>query len=503
MAWHHAAGPNRKTEPTQSGPDEPKAPPHGILADVDRPLHRAGSQSGEGCPMVLAGPGLTRASGAGLVSRQRRWALPVAALICALALAAYLADMIVHPAGKMLDWYDLKVYNDAGLVARHSPDRLYKWQLHPGIKFTYTPFAGLIFGAGSLLSWAVLKWLMTVASLAALAGTAWFTFGGLGWRGRSRAAAALALTAAGLWTEPVQRGLHLGQVELLLMVLIVWDICQPDRRRWKGIGIGVAAGIKLVPLIFIPYLVLIGKLRQAAVATAAFLGTAAIGFIFLPRVSATYWLTGYFVRPGNVGDVGSLLNQSLFGLVVRAAGGVRAGTPVWLALAAVVLLLGLAAAAVLYRGGRLVAGWLTCALTGLLCSPISWDHHWVWIVPAMALFIDSAVRARGAARSGYWALAAVIFALFGAWPDHYTGSVAFLPQGLLGFFIGPHPEHMKYYLKGAQVVSWNLFVLTGLALLALAVTAAVRIWLAAPAAPIAPGGRGRSIAARLGRMSSL
>jgi len=450
--------------------------------------------------MALARPGLKRASGTPPQSSPRAWAFPLAAALCALALAAYLADMIVHPQGNMLDWYDLNVYNHAGLIARTSPDRLYTWQLHPGIKFTYTPFAGVIFAAGSLLSWAVLKWLMTVASLAALAGTVWLTFGALGWRGRSRAAAALGLAAAGLWTEPVVRGLHLGQVELLLMVLIVWDLSQPDRRWWKGAGIGVAAGIKLVPLIFIPYLVLAGRLRQAAVATAAFVSTVVIGFIFLPHASAKFWLTGYFVRPGNVGDVGSLLNQSLLGLVVRAAGSARAGTPVWLALGAVIVVLGCTTAAVLHRSGRPVAGWLTCALTGLLCSPISWDHHWVWIVPTMALFTDAALRARGAARWGYWALTAVIFALFGAWPNHYTGPAAFVPQGLLGFFIGPHPEHEMYYLKGMQVIGWNLFVLVGLVLLTVAVTAAARIWLAAPAAP---GGRGRDISGRLGRMPSL
>ena len=84
----------------------------------------------------------------------------------------------------------------------------------------------------------------------------------------------------------MQRALHLGQIELLLMLLIVWDLCQPDHRWWKGAGIGLAAGIKLVPLIFIPYLVLAGKLRQAAVATAAFLGTVVIGFTFLPHASA-------------------------------------------------------------------------------------------------------------------------------------------------------------------------------------------------------------------------
>ncbi len=446
--------------------------------------------------MALARPGLKRVSDTKPQSSQRAWALPVAAVVCALAVAAYLADMILHPPGKMLDWYDLKVYNDAGLIARTSPDRLYKWQLHPGIKFTYTPFAAVVFAAGSLLSWAVLKWMMTVASLAALAGTVWLTFGALGWRGRSRVAAALGLTAAGLWTEPVQRGLHLGQIELLLMVLIVWDICQPDHRRWKGVGVGVAAGIKLVPLIFIPYLLLAGKLRQAAMVTASFLVTAVIGFIFLPHASAKFWLTGYFFRPGNVGDVGSLLNQSLLALIVRAAGGVRAGTPIWLTLGAVIVVLGCTAAAVLDRGGRPVAGWLTCALTGLLFSPISWDHHWVWIVPAMALFTDAALRARGGARRAWWALDAVVFGLFAAWPHYYTGPVAFVPQGLLGFFIGPHPQHMKYYLKGAQVIGWNLFVLVGLALLALAVITAVRIWLAAPGGP-------RGTIARLGRMPSL
>ncbi len=428
--------------------------------------------------MVLAGPGLTRASGAGPVSRRRGWALPVAAAACALSVAGYAADMAWHHPGVMLSWYDLNVYNHAGLIARNLPARLYTWQLHPGIKFTYTPFAALLFAFGSLLPWAVLKWLMTVASLAALAGTVWLTLGALGWRGRARATAMLALAAVTLWMEPVQRALHLGQIELALMILIVWDLCQPDHRKWKGAAIGVAAGIKLVPLIFIPYLILTGKPRQAAVAAAAFGGTVVIGFVFLPHASAKWWLTGYFLHAGNVGDVGSLLNQSLFALVARATGSLRAATPVWLGVAAVVAVVGLAVAAVLHRNGRPVPGWLTCALTGLLVSPISWDHHWVWIVPVLVLFVDAAVRARGAARWAYGALAAGFAALYGAWPDHWTGSLALIPQGLLGFFIGPHPDLEKYHLHGVQVVSWNLYVLGGLALLALAAAAAARTLLA-------------------------
>jgi len=273
--------------------------------------------------MAVVGAGLARASGAGPVSRLHSWALPVAAAVFALAMAAYAGDLAAHP-GRLLGWYDLNVYNHAGLIARNFPARLYTWQLKPGIKFTYTPFAALVFALGSLLPWAVLRWLMTAVSLAAVPAIAWLTLGALGRRGRDRTVLTLAVAGVALWSEPVLRALHLGQIELLLMVLIAWDLCQSDRRWWKGAGVGVAAGIKLVPLIFIPYLVLAGKLRQALVASAAFAATAVIGFVFLPHASSKWWLTGYFLHAGNVGDVGSLLNQSLYAMLTRLAGSSRA-----------------------------------------------------------------------------------------------------------------------------------------------------------------------------------
>jgi alpha-1,2-mannosyltransferase len=431
--------------------------------------------------MARAEPGLAAAAGAppaggpGPAGDRRRWrALAWAAAAFAVALAAYVADVATHPIKLTLGWFDLNIYNHAGLLVRHAPDTLYTWHFLPGVQYLYTPFAALGFAAGSLLPWAVLTWLTTVASLAAMVFTVWLTFGQLGWRGRDRAAAVLALSSVALWLEPVLRAVQVGQIELLLMALIVWDLGQNDDRRWKGAGVGLAAGIKLVPLIFIPYLLLAGKRRQAAVATAVFAGTVLAGFAALPHASAQWWLTGYFVHPGNVGDVGSLLNQSLFALVTRAAGGVRAATGPWLVLSAAVAVTGLAAAAALHRSGRPVYGWLTCALTGLLVSPISWDHHWVWVVPVLVVLADAAVRARGAARWGYGALAAVVAALFADWPGHWTGPGALVPQGLLGFFIGRHPQLEKYHLYGLQVIGWNLYVLSGLALFALAVAAAAR-----------------------------
>jgi len=438
--------------------------------------------------------------------RRRRWLVLVFALaVFAAANLAYLADIRGHQPLLLLSWFDLSVYNHGGLLALHSPATLYSWQLMPGIKFTYTPFAALLFAGTSTLPWTVLTTLVTITSVIAVPLTGWLTFGALGWRGMRRLSAALALAAVALWTEPVQRALHLGQVELLLMLLIVWDLCQGDNRRWKGAGIGLAAGIKLVPLIFIPYLLLAGKLRQAAVATASFVVTTVIGFIFLPKDSASYWFTGYFLHPRNTGSVGALVNQSMLGFLTRLVGTESAARPVWEISCVIIAVLGLAAAAVLHRSGRPVEGWVACALTGLLVSPISWDHHWVWILPILAVLVDLGVRARGALRWGAWALMAGLAGLFGAWPVRWSGTWAFVPVGLLGFFVDPFSQYRLsapsapvvyhkpgvfhqlidgylraikiqrvYNLQGSQVLGKNLYVLAGLALFVLVLVAALR-----------------------------
>jgi alpha-1,2-mannosyltransferase len=233
----------------------------------------------------------------------------------------------------------------------------------------------------------------------------------------------LGVGAVAMWTVPVLVSLQQGQIELVLMALIAGDLCQPDNRRWKGAGAGLAAGIKLVPLIFILYLILAGKLRQAAVAAAVFAGTAAFGFAVLPEESVKWWLTGYFLHSGNFStlSLGSLVNQSLLALVTRTPAGATSATALWLGAAAIIGCLGLAAAALLDRFGQPTAGWVTCAVTGVLVSPISWDDHWVWIVPMLALLTDAAVRARRAARLACWAVAAALAAVFADWPAQVTG----------------------------------------------------------------------------------
>ncbi|HUY50543.1 MAG TPA: glycosyltransferase 87 family protein [Streptosporangiaceae bacterium] len=419
---------------------------------------------------------------AGPAARKRRNRVLMLGGLLALAAAfgLYVATIVTHPLGLMLAGFDLRVYRGAGLVALHDASSLYSWQLVPGARFTYTPFAALLFAVATVFPWPAAMWLMAVSSLLALLATVWMTAGQLGWYGRRRLGLACAVTAAALWTEPVQRTLHVGQVELLLMALVVWDLGRPGGRRWQGAGIGLAAGVKLVPLIFIPYLLLTRRFRQAAVASAVFAGTVAIGWAALPQASAQWWLGPDFLAADRTGFIGFQANQSLRGLLTRLAGGVNAATPGWLALAAATAVAGLLAAALLHSAGRPVQGWVTCALTGLLVSPISWDHHWVWIAPALALLADTAVRARGVLRWAEWVFSGVLALAFGGWPAIWNRGAALVPWGLIWYppgttsglsASGRHPE---YSWQGADLIAGNLYVLAGLVLFAGLLIAAAR-----------------------------
>ena len=451
-------------------------------------------------------------------------------LAFAVVLGSYLAYKAIHPLIWTLDPVDLGVYRSGGLIVRHvqppyNPHLaapLYQWPGTPGglpLKFTYTPFAAVVFAVVSFIPWRWLPGISVWVNIAALLATLWFSYGGLGWRrGLTRAGATLLTAAAVFWTEPVLRTIYLGQVNLVLMALIIWDLCQPDTRAsrwWKGFGVGVAAGIKLVPLIFIPYLLLTRRFRQAAMAAAGFAVTVAVGIALLPADSGRWWLRGLFFNGGRTGFVGWEGNQSLRALLTRLLGSVAGAQPAWLVVAVITTAAGLACAVVLDRAGHQFAGLLAAALTGLLVSPISWDHHWVWIVPGVALLASYAVRAargrpwreRARAAWGYWAGAAALLVVYGAWPGSLWGEPTDLGAFSLGviwqppntdpgvyYRHGDRPRYAEYHWHGIQMITGNAYLLGGLAALAVLIAAAVCCYGAAPsetagpAAGQAPGG---------------
>jgi alpha-1,2-mannosyltransferase len=423
------------------------------------------------------------------------------------AAACYLIFILTHAMVRWLAPVDLDVYRLGGEVVAHlAPGYragpaapLYDWPGY-GLKFTYTPFAAIVFTVLALPSWGVVQALSVVVNILAFLATIWVTLGALGYRaGLGRVGGMLMLAAVLFWTEPVQRTLYLGQIELVLMALIMWDMCQPDGRRWKGAAIGIAAGIKLVPLIFIPYLLLTRRYRQAGVAAATFLVTVIIGFAVLPADSRLWWLHGLFVKGGRTGFVGWEGNQSLQGIITRLSGSIAAGQPIWVAAAGVTLVAGLLAAAWLSRAGHPTVGVVTCALTGLLVSPISWDHHWVWIVPGVTILACYALRARGALRWACVTVAALATGLFGAWPGFLWGKPVDLGGFSEGFIweppntppgtfarLGDRPAYVEYHWSGWQLVAGNLYVLTGVAALIVILVLAARSRAARRPAVVAP-----------------
>ncbi len=414
---------------------------------------------------------------------ESRALLAAGAAVAAVAAGLFLIALATHPAISTLKGFDLHVYLMGGALAKDDPARLYTWQLQPGIQFTYTPFAALLFALATGVRFRLLLDAAAAVSVAAVAVTVWIAFRELGWRGTARIGATLLVAGIALWLEPVQRALYLGQIECVLMLLVVWDLCQPSRRRWQGAATGIAAGIKLVPLLFIVYLVVTGRFRQAAVATAAFGVTVIAGFAALPHQSAQWWLHGYFLQASRTGFVGQMLNQSERGLLTRLAGSVTSGQWLWLAVGIVTAIGGLAAAAVLHRAGNTFAGLMVCALTALLVSPISWDHHWVWVAPGLAVLVDAAARAQGvgrrAARAGWLAAAAAVVVAFAAWPRFWPGGSAGLLQGGLIWYAPTNGDilpYREYHWHGLQLIAGNLYVIAGCLLFALALGAAIQTY---------------------------
>ncbi len=428
--------------------------------------------------------------------RGPRWLLPAGAVLLVLVLAGYVADLVTH-LSYLAAMRDLVVYRDGGLIVRHvspayDPHRgspLYDWTGSHGVQFTYPPFAAVLFSVASVLSWTVMRWAMTLASMAALGLTLWLVFGALGYRDRPavRAGGTLGVSALALATEPVQQTLSLGQVNLLLMLLVAADLLTGGAlvpggrtRWWHGIGIGVAAGVKLTPLIFIPYLLLTRRYRQAATASGAFAATVALGYAILPGDSGTYWANGLFLKANRIVFLGTRGNQSLRGVLARLAGSVSAGTVPWIAAAVLVAVAGLVAAALLYRARQPVPAMLACALTGLLVSPLSWDHHWVWVAPGLALLAHlGAVAGRRAVRAAWWGAGLLLFLIFASWPQLWNlGQSGLTPAGLgwyapgTYFATGSKPWYHEFHWHGLQLLAGNSAVLTGLVCLAALVVTA-------------------------------
>jgi alpha-1,2-mannosyltransferase len=192
------------------------------------------------------------------------------------------------------------------------------------------------------------------------------------------------LAPLALFLEPVRDNLQYGQVNIALMALVSLD-CLLDRPPWpRGAGTGLAAALKLTPAVFVLYFLVRRDYRAAAVAAVSCAVATGIGFLAIPRDSVRYW-TSLVFQTGRIGTRIYAGNQSLQALLAR--GGLDpwqpAGRDLWLALSAVVLAVAALGMRRAFTESRDVLALSLNAFAGLLISPVSWTHHWVWTAPAL------------------------------------------------------------------------------------------------------------------------
>ncbi|QGN50389.1 DUF2029 domain-containing protein [Micromonospora sp. WMMC415] len=322
-------------------------------------------------------------------------------LVAVLALAAVLPALYLP--GLVHDFFDLKIYMRAmdwwaagnPLYDYVQPDRV-----QGALYFTYPPFSALL-----LRPFAMLPLGATVAIFTALTGlavvvtTRWLVEPVIARHHLPRVFALTVAVLLVLAVESTRETITFGQINMLLVVLILADLlfAVPRNRRWAGVAVGLATALKLFPGIFIVYLLVCRRWWAAAVASATAAVATLLAAAFAPRDSWRFW-THELWTTERVGRTDYTGNQSLFGLLSRLTAPQEPERLIWLALVVLVAGYGLWRAARAARAGDALTGLTLTGLVGALVSPITWTHHIYWFVPAVVVLVDAALATSGGER---------------------------------------------------------------------------------------------------------
>jgi alpha-1,2-mannosyltransferase len=404
-----------------------------------------------------------------------RWTIVRLGIVAGAALAAVLA---IRAFGRPYVFFDLRIYHGA-VVWWWGGGELYDY-VAPDITlgFTYPPFAALAMLPMAALPVGAAGSLNVVASLTALAAVLAVLLVPIAdryrWPRWFAVALALPLAAA---TEPVRETLGYGQVNLLLFGLIAADLVALRWRyraavtraargaaprpatgaigdglrrlwtegAWAGVGVGLATAVKLTPALFICYFLITRQWRVALTSFGTAVGVTVATFLVASHESFTYF-TSVMWQTERVGVADMTPNQSLAGLLARLYDSRETPGLLWLAFAMLLLAVGLSRASTAHGEGDELAAFTLVGLTANVISPISWSHHLVFVLPAIVVLLDTALRRRKASRglrvrgpaAGLPQAAAalgtyLLFVVAPIWPyEHQLPRVSHYADGLSG-----------------------------------------------------------------------
>ena len=323
--------------------------------------------------------------------------------------------------------FDLKVYFGAVNYWAHGNGEIYDYvKPYSRYGFTYPPFAALVMSPMAILPWWAVN-ALTIAGtvLATVVVLDWFlrpVAARYGWTRWFTVAVAAVVVAV---FEPLRETVSFGQVNMLLLCVVLADFRWFVGRgsRYGGVLVGLASAVKLTPGIFILYLLVTRRYRPALVAMATTAAATILAMLVAPDASREFWTSALW-DTDRVGTLSFISNQSLEGLVARLDP-TDPSTALW----AVLVVAALAVWVVRIRragaAGDDLGGVALTGVAGCLVSPVTWVHHLVWTLPALLLFLDRGLAARGWLRWTRLGLFAGLSALLSSriiwsYADHFT-----------------------------------------------------------------------------------
>ncbi|MFC7447025.1 glycosyltransferase 87 family protein [Rhodococcus daqingensis] len=378
--------------------DTPAAARQPVSASTDAGPARTGA----GIRSVVLGP-LTRA------------------VILIAAAIGVIYNLVGFPGLRQLGSYyriDLDVYriggtalaNGVALYGQMPPTALGK-----SLPFTYPPLAAIVFSPMSAISLGEASTALTALSLVLLFATAVVTLTSIGaLPERTLLWTAGAAFAGALVLEPVYSTLDYGQINIVLMALVAAD-CLLKKTPWpRGALVGLVAAVKLTPAVFVLYFLLRKDFRAVLVTAVGFAAGTAVGFAVSFTDSRQYW-TDTLIDSNRIGRPAYPANQSITGMLARLGLDPSLRTPLWMLASVVVLIVTALAARRALSAGMPALALSVTALFGLLVSPVSWSHHWVWVVPTLLVLGHLAYTRRSLGWALWVAAGAALFVVAPHW----------------------------------------------------------------------------------------
>ncbi|WP_433196195.1 glycosyltransferase 87 family protein [Nocardia sp. CA-107356] len=380
-------------------------------------------------------------------NQQTRWLL----IALGLFIISVTVSLVVH-------WWngyiDLQVYRNGARVWLDDGE-LYG-PMPPvegiGLPFTYPPLAALFFAPLALMPLPLAEVLVTATSVLSLGIALWLVFARLRPTLERRTMLALVIGAVAVaqMFEPTRQTFNFGQINLVLMAAITMD-CLVRRPIWpRGMLIGIAVSVKLIPAGYLLYFLLRRDWKAAGTLIVSAIVAVGLGFLLFPSDSAEYWFHT-LADTGRIGPPYFAGNQSIKGMAFRLGVSDSLATLIWITMSLIAIALAAVWMHRLIRSGQQVAALMVNAAAVLLVSPVSWSHHWVWIAPGLLVAADAI--ARGTRNRWYIGAVAAFTLLF------LIG-----PQWLL-----PHSKDLELGWAWWQQIIGSSYVLATLAVFVIAV----------------------------------